>query len=87
MTTEGLLVLATFSGPVVAAIVGSVVVYFLTRIKQTGEATHKIVNNQRTVMLRLVAALSRRVADDNPSDAAAQEAARLAESDTAQSNQ
>lgn len=81
MTTQELLVLATFSGPVVAAIVGGVVVYFLTKIKNTGEATHKIVNSQRSVMLRLVAALSRRIAVENPRDVAAQDAANAAEQD------
>jgi hypothetical protein len=81
MTTQELLVLATFSGPVVAAIVGGVVVYFLTKIKETGEATHKIVNSQRSVMLRLIATLSRRVANDNPNDLTAQAEAEAAEID------
>ena len=57
----------------------------LDRIADTATETHKIVNNQRTVMLNLVAKLSRRVADDNPHDQAAQRDATLAEQDAAAS--
>ena len=48
---------------------------------KTTEETHKIVNNQRTVMLNLVAELRRKIAVQNPEDDAAQLAARLAEID------
>ena len=50
----------------------------LDRIAKTGDATHKIVNSQRTVMLSLVAALAERIAAENPQDTAAQTAARVA---------
>lgn len=45
------------------------------------EQTHKIVNSQRTIMLRMVASLARRIAKENPTDKAAQVAAEQAESD------
>jgi len=50
-------------------------------IVATSEATHKIVNNQRTVMLRVVALQARRIANDNRDDGEAQKAARDAEAD------
>ena len=50
----------------------------LDRIAKTGDATHKIVNSQRTVMLSLVATLAERIAAENPQDTAAQTAARVA---------
>jgi hypothetical protein len=53
----------------------------LTHISDTGDATHKIVNNQRTVMLRVVAALAQRIATENPNDVAAQRAALEAAKD------
>ena len=53
----------------------------LDRLTEVGESTHKIVNSQRTIMLRLVAALSRRIASENPRDAAAQVAADHADAD------
>ena len=43
------------------------------------KVTHTIVNNQRTVMLRLIADLARRVATDNPGDEEAEAAAVSAE--------
>jgi hypothetical protein len=55
----------------------------LDKIQETGEATHVIVNSQRTKMLELMAALARRVADDHPDDPLAQKAAELAEKDAA----
>ena len=54
----------------------------LDKIVATGEATHTIVNNQRTVMLNVVAALTERIAKENPADEAAQVAARNARLDT-----
>jgi hypothetical protein len=53
----------------------------LRDIRATGEATHAIVNNQRTVMLRQIAVLARIVARDHPEDALLQKAARDAERD------
>lgn len=53
----------------------------LSHIANTSDATHKIVNSQRTVMLRMVAALARRIATENPADTAAQRAAEAAEFD------
>jgi len=51
------------------------------RVKRIAESTHVIVNSQRTMMLRAIALLSRRVADENPADSKAQEAAQVAETD------
>lgn len=53
----------------------------LAEIAETSKATHKIVNNQRTVMLRQVAVLSRLYAKDHPEDDSAQVAAEQAEND------
>ena len=50
-----------------------------SKLRQIAESTHIIVNSQRTMMLRVVAALSRRIADENPNDPKAQEAAEFAE--------
>jgi hypothetical protein len=55
------------------------------RIREVSESTHVIVNSQRTMMLRAIALLSRRVADDNPGDEKAQDAARTAETDAERS--
>jgi len=49
------------------------------KVRRIAESTHIIVNSQRTMMLRVVAALSRRIADENPDDRKAQEAAEFAE--------
>ena len=51
------------------------------RVKRIAESTHIIVNSQRTVMLRAIALLSRRVASENPNDGKAQTAAKAAEED------
>lgn len=53
----------------------------LAGIASSTNATHKIVNSQRTVMLRMVAQLARRIADENPDDLKAQQAAQDAEQD------
>jgi hypothetical protein len=53
-------------------------------IRTTSEATHAIVNNQRTVMLRQIAVLARIVARDHPDDTVLQRAAAAAEHDLAQ---
>ncbi len=64
-------------------IVGAIGQY---KIRQIAQSTHIIVNSQRTMLLRLVAALSRRIADENPEDAKAQDAATIAEKDAETSN-
>lgn len=51
------------------------------KVKQIAQDTHTIVNSQRTMMLRAIALLSRRIAQENPSDEKAQEAASVAESE------
>ena len=56
----------------------------LGHIKATGEATHAIVNNQRTVMLRALAVALRTIARDRPDDRDAQKAADDAEHDLAE---
>ncbi len=58
----------------------------LDRIQSTTAATHVIVNSQRTKMLEVMAALARRVANENPDDPAAQKAAALAEKDAAEAS-
>ncbi len=49
------------------------------RVKNIAESTHNIVNSKHDALLRLVSELCRRIANDNPSDAKAQEAANIAE--------
>lgn len=49
------------------------------KVKRIAEETHTIVNSQRTMLLRLVAALTRRIAYENPDDLKAQDAAFAAE--------
>ncbi len=51
------------------------------RVKKIAESTHIIVNSQRTMLLRLIATLSRRIAEENPEDEKAQSAAGFAEDD------
>lgn len=58
-----------------------IVITNLTNIEKTGEATHRIVNSQRTIMLRLIALQAKRIATDNPNDADAQRAYLQAASD------
>jgi hypothetical protein len=58
----------------------------LARIEQVGVQTHIIVNSQRSVMLRTLAALARRIASENPNDEAALRAADAAEKDVALDN-
>jgi len=53
----------------------------LVRINAVGERTHALVNSQRTIQLRLIARLTRRVADDNPHDQDAQVAAETAQTE------
>ena len=51
------------------------------KVKRIAESTHVIVNSQRTMLLRLIAALTKRIAQQNPTDLEAQEAAEIAERD------
>ncbi len=53
----------------------------LNHIVETSEATHAIVNSQRTQMLRQIAVLARALAKNHPRDKLIQEAARVAEED------
>lgn len=55
----------------------------LGHIAKTGDATHAIVNNQRTVMLRSLAIMARRLAVAFPDDPILQKAADDAEHDLA----
>jgi len=56
----------------------------LTNIADTSDATHAIVNNQRTVMLRALAVAQRVIANDHPDDPTAVKAAEDAERDLAE---
>ncbi len=51
------------------------------RVKQIAESTHTIVNSQRTMLLRIIAALSKRIAIENPTDKDAQDASKVASED------
>lgn len=53
---------------------GAVTTKTLADIGETSKATHKLVNSQRTVMLRLIVSLARRIAQENPNDQEAQRA-------------
>ncbi len=48
------------------------------RVKRIAESTHTIVNSQRTAMLRVIEALTGRIAEENPTDKSAQRAADVA---------
>ena len=50
-------------------------------IKRLAKSTHIIVNSQRTMMLRLISQLTRRIANENPTDQKAQDAAATADKD------
>lgn len=50
----------------------------LDHIASTSDATHKIVNGQRTAMLNTLAAMASRIARENPNDQDAQIAAEQA---------
>jgi hypothetical protein len=51
----------------------------LQGIADVGNATHKIVNSERTATLKLVAALWKRISAENPQDSEAKEAANESE--------
>lgn len=53
----------------------------VVKTNQVAVSTHRIVNNQRTQMLRMVASLAARIARDNPSDDAARIVAEQTEWD------
>ncbi len=52
--------------------------FWLERIRQLAIATHLIVNSQRSAMQTAIWLLSQRIADENPKDKMAQEAASRA---------
>jgi hypothetical protein len=58
----------------------------LADLKKTADGTHIIVNNQRTVMLRLIAQMAKRIAIENPSDPEAQTHAKAAQEEAAKAN-
>lgn len=69
-------------GNTIAVIVQAIMNAHYSKISlEVTKSTHKIVNNQRTQMLRFIAALSTRIALDNPNDEAAGIAAKRAEED------
>lgn len=91
-----IIVVVTFFGNITTAIVAAVLnAYYVKQAKeeavraaaiaestrQVSLSTHKIVNNQRTQMLRLVANLSARIAKENPGDKEAQIVASQTEVD------
>jgi hypothetical protein len=81
--TAGLTIVAICGslGPTLAVVVSHVLSQRgIKCIAAVTESTHVIVNSQRSVMLRLVASLSRRIADENPGDIMAQRAADGADS-------
>src|SRR5438034_855916 len=53
----------------------------LLNLKWIAEGTHTIVNSQRTVLLRLVAELAKRIARENPKDLKARDQAEAARVD------
>ncbi len=52
--------------------------FWLERIRQLAISTHLIVNSQRSAMQTAIWLLSQRIADENPKDRMAQEAASRA---------
>ncbi len=48
------------------------------KVKNIAEVTHMIVNSQRSGMQTAISLLTQRIADENPNDIKAQEAARRA---------
>ncbi len=51
------------------------------RMCQLAESTHQIVNSQRSAMQRAAYLLLKRIAEENPDDAEAQEALRVAKAE------
>ncbi len=78
MNSLGIIYVVLMTGSIFFLIMNAVL---QIRVKKIAESTHIIVNSQRTMLLRLIAALSRRIAKENPSDKEAQDAAAIAESD------
>ncbi len=58
-----------------------VIMVMQMKVKRIAESTHVIVNSQRTMLLRLIAQLTGRIAEENPTDAQAQNDARIASQD------
>ncbi len=58
-----------------------VIMVMQMKVRRVAESTHIIVNSQRTMLLRLIAELTGRIAEENPTDAKAQNAARTASQD------
>jgi hypothetical protein len=70
--------------PTLAVVVNAIITHRIARrLVTVAEATHTLVNSQNSIMRRLVASLSRRIATQNPQDEAAQLAAISAEEDAA----
>lgn len=64
-----IIAVATLFGNTIAVIAAAVLnAHYARRSDDIAWSTHKIVNSQRTKLLRLVAALSVRIAKDNPND-------------------
>lgn len=78
MSSLTIIYIVLMSGSIFFLIVNAVL---QIRVKRIAESTHVIVNSQRTMLLRLIATLSRRIADENPKDRNAQDAASHAEAD------
>lgn len=58
-----------------------VIVVMQMKVKRIAESTHVIVNSQRTMLLRVVADLTRQLADLNPTSQKARDAADVAQRD------
>ena len=58
----------------------------LDSLKSIAQGTHILVNNQRTVLLRLNASLARRIARENPDDKDAQVAALAAQEEASRAS-
>ncbi len=82
MNSLGIIYIVLMSGSIFFLIMNAVL---QIRVKRIAEETHTIVNSQRTMLLRLIAALSQRIADENPTDREAQNAARFAKEDAGMS--
>jgi 3-polyprenyl-4-hydroxybenzoate decarboxylase len=81
---QGLAILGVIGlfGNTLAVVVQAIMNAHYARVSlAVSKSTHKIVNNQRTQMLRLVASLSAKVATLCPDDTAAQIASIQAEED------
>lgn len=64
-------VLGLFGNTIAVVVQATLNAHYSKISQKVTESTHRMVNNQRTQMLRLVASLSDRIARENPSDVAA----------------